>query len=250
MKITKIVEPIEPHIQDWLDEQESYPAYLERFFGGTYDDRDGIYDELNNIKLLMKLIGKSVLKEESVAKRQRNKSLKFDEDWEHDAVWDDTKFAFSFREYTYKSLLYLVHTTFENHVIELCEIIERHKKNVSIPFQKKYRGTFGETEERIDKYLSKRFLIVGLKPCISSTKRIMFNRIRNRLYHDAGRIILDKKEHEELYDWIKKRKDVVCLKCEGGKYYKIQIKNFSFILSYIAEVKKFFQSVEYKVSKL
>jgi hypothetical protein len=225
---------------------------LNKIQGGFPNNYNGIFDELESIKLLISQIGELVLHEEKETKRKRKEILNKGEEHEVDDVFETTSKTLKFREYTYNSLLFLIHLNFEKYLIQLCKLIN------STPLKKDdIINKFPESEfEDVDsfyRFLNEQVSInTEVKDETFPTIRI-YKEIRNALYHRDGFTY-----KENVITWIKMREDILLtnkktgkVKCkESGKkiiknveFQKIKITNSSFLISYINDIESYFKKI-------
>ena len=250
MKITKSNTEIE--IPNSYTKIQIIEDELNKIQGGFPNNYNGIFDELESIKLLISKIGELVLNEEKESKRKRKEILNKGEEHEVNDVFETTSKSLKFREYTYNSLLFLIHLNLEKYLIQLCKLINSTPlKNDDII--NKFPESEFEDVENFYRFLNEQVSInTKVKDETFPTKRI-YKEIRNALYHRDGFTY-----EGDIITWIKMREDILLtnkktgkVKCkESGKkiiknveFQKIKIKNSSFLISYIDDVESYFKKV-------
>lgn len=223
---------------------------LNKIQGGLPNNYNGIVDELQSIRLLISKIGLLVLHEENETSRKRKEVLNKGGEHEIDGVFETTSKSLRFREYSYNSLLFLIHLNLEKYLVILCDFIK------STPLKKgtlvnKFPTSEFENITHFYKYLNEQINLQNDEE-LFPTKTI-YSEIRNALYHRNG--YTDK---EYASKWINARNDI---KISGKKlviqkpkksdenltrtveFHYIKITNSSFLISYINDVENYFNGL-------
>ncbi|MBL0286098.1 MAG: hypothetical protein IPQ19_01485 [Bacteroidetes bacterium] len=248
MKVTKSNTEFE--IPDSYYKIQIIEDELNKIQGGFPNNYNGIFDELESIKLLISKIGELVLHEKET-KRKRKEILNKGEEHEVNDVFESTSKPLKFREYTYNSLLFLIHMLLEKYVVHIAELINHFQLNPQSKFPNKLRSNIDKFYDFIYHNLSNdSSLFIELD--LFKHKGI-YTEIRNALYHRNG-----KTDDQKIKAWIEHRDDIEisksntvsdeCDKADSGntntnEFYRIRITNSSFLISYINDVEFYFKKL-------
>lgn len=223
----------EVHIPDSYIKIQEIEDELNKIQGGFPNNYNGIFDELESIKQLISKIGELVLHEEKETKRKRKEILNKGEEHEINDVFETTSKSLKFREYTYNSLLFLIHLNLEKYLIQLCKLINSYPPSDSIETKHKFPKNEFCNISKYYNYLNEQILeINNITEKDIFKYKCMYTEIRDALYHRNG---LTEKEY--LKEWIGMRNDIVIIDK------RIKITNSSLLVSYINEVEFYFRRV-------
>ena len=223
------------------EEDEEYQAYqLEQYyyyallsFEGIEGRSYGIMDELHDLEKLIDLIGASIVKEEKEFKEIEKVEKRSEEPWPTNnilKVWHKK----NYRQFSYRSMLMLIHTTFGQGLVNLYDLLLSEKR----------LKTKVDRRKSIDDILK----VLQSDPSISGIMYQIraFGFIRNSVAHAGGYYEDPSSDIEAFKKFVKDRTDIKITKLKEPKgrfNHHMEITKSSVLKDYLALIRKVFEGL-------
>jgi hypothetical protein len=158
--------------EDQLREEMYYHSLLE--FEGVEGHHYGINDELFDLGKLIDTMGETIIREEKEFQAVEKVELQSEEGWPTERVlkvWHKK----NYRQFTYRSMMLLIHTTFEDGMVNLYNILVMEER-------------IADTVDRRKKIVDIIKVLQSLDPSITGLLDEIrgYNFIRNKVAHAGG----------------------------------------------------------------
>ena len=220
----------DPEYDEEYWREEMYYHSLQEFEGveGHYY---GITDELYDLGKLIDTMGETIVKEEKEFQAVEKEELQSEEGWPTQRVlkvWHKK----NYRQFTYRSMMLLIHTTFEDGMVNFYNILVAEKR---IP----------DTVDRRKKIPDIIKVLQGLDPSIGSLLDEIrgYNFIRNKIAHAGGYYQDPSTDIDAFKKVVKDRTDIQIeeLKTPKGRFtHRIQITRSTLLKDYLEVIRKVF----------
>jgi hypothetical protein len=219
----------QPTFDEERDREQHYHIGLQ-MIEGVEGRAYGIMDELHDLGKLLETIGATVEKEEKEFREIEKEE--FDEETRELttkvlANWHKKMY----RQFTYKSLLMLIHTAFENGMVRLFDFLTDEAR-IQVTVHKK--GVLDIIKNLKD-------LDPSIEPLIDQVRALNF--IRNRVAHADGYYSETMTDYDAFKKFVSTRNDIKVEKLTNakGKFtHRMQIKQSSVIKEYLQVIDQVF----------
>lgn len=220
-----------------LDEEQSreemyYYSLLE--FEGVEGHYYGIYDELHDLGKLIDTMGEIVVREEKDFRTVEKEELGSEENWPTERVlkvWHKK----NYRQFIYRSMMLLIHTTFEDGMVNLYNTLVKEKRIV-------------DNVDRRKNILDIIKVIQGVDPSITGLidKIRGYNFIRNKIAHAGGYYEDHSKDIDAFKNLLREGADVHVeeLKEKKDRFtHRMQITRSTVLKNYLDLIRKVFDGI-------
>lgn len=229
----KVGEECAPEFDEEQFREEMYYHSLQEFEGveGHYY---GIYDELYDLGKLIDAMGEIVVREEKDFRIVEKEELGSEESWPTERVlkvWHKK----NYRQFTYRSMMLLIHTTFEDGMVNLYNILVKENRIV-------------DNVDRRKNILDIIKVIQGIDPSITGLldKIRGYNFIRNKIAHAGGYYEDHSKDIDAFEKLLREGADVHVeeLKKKKDRFtHRMQITRSTVLKNYLDVIRKVFDGL-------
>jgi hypothetical protein len=211
-----------PEIDETELREQSYERDLDAF-EGIEGYAYGIMDELHDIEKLIGTIGVTVEKEEQDFRQIEREEMN-GEFFELTPRMLESWHKKMYRQFTYKSLILLIHTSFENGMINFFNLLKDHGRINAMVFR-----------ENVSDIIKELQLLHPSVPILKDQIRA-FNFVRNAIAHRDGYFEIGAKDYDAFKKYVAARTDIkiIPLKAKKGKLtHRLVITRSSLLKGYL-----------------